>query len=128
MYCLICFLQIFSGVAIVYGVGQDYDPKYAGHGTVILDVGSDLTIHVSETVSIPRWVKDISGWQAHSAADNVTFIQDTRCLIQNDTIKVPKTGVGSTAKSPDQIQIRFQYGLRPVPDGGQTVQSTMCHL
>ena len=63
---------------LVYGVGPDYDQKYAGTGTAILDIGSDLTIHVHESVLIPRWVKDSSGWWAYSAADDVTFIQGIR--------------------------------------------------
>ena len=83
---------------LVYGVGPDYDQKYAGTGTTILDIGSDLTIHMHESVLIPRWVKDSSGWWAYSAADDVTFIQGIRLLIQNDIIKVPHTGVGITGQ------------------------------
>ena len=83
---------------LVYGVGPDYDQKYAGTGTVILDIGSDLTAHVPETVLIPRWVKDSSGWWAYSAADDATFIQGIRLLIQNGIIEIPYTCAGSTGQ------------------------------
>ena len=83
---------------LVYGVGPDYDQKYAGTGTAILDIGSDLTAHVPETVLIPRWVKDSSGWWAYSAADDVTFIQGIRLLIQNGIIEIPYTCAGSTGQ------------------------------
>ena len=83
---------------LVYGVGPDYDQKYAGAGTAILDIGSDLTAHVPETVLIPRWVKDSSGWWAYSAADDVTFIQGIRLLIQNGIIEIPYTCAGSTGQ------------------------------
>ena len=83
---------------LVYGVGPDYDQKYAGTGTTILDIGSDLTIHMHESVLIPRWVKDSSGWWAYSAADDVTFIQGIRLLIQNGIIEIPYTCAGSTGQ------------------------------
>ena len=83
---------------LVYGVGPDYDQKYAGNGTAILDIGSDLTVHVPETVLIPRWVKDSSGWWAYSAADDVTFTQGIRLLIQNGIIEIPYTCAGSTGQ------------------------------
>ena len=83
---------------LVYGVGPDYDQKHAGHGTAILDIGSDLTVHVPETVLIPRWIKDSSGWWAYGAADDVTFIQGIHLLIQNGIIEVSHTGAGSTGQ------------------------------
>ena len=83
---------------LVYGVGPDYDQKYAGNGTAVLDVGSDLTVHVPETALIPRWIKDSSGWWAYSAADDVTFTQGIRLLIQNGIIEIPYTCAGSTGQ------------------------------
>ena len=79
----------------VYGVGLDYDQKYAGIGTASLDIGSGSTTSVPETVSIPSWIKNNAGWWADGTIDDATFIQSIQFLIQNDIIKIPETSVSS---------------------------------
>ena len=83
---------------LVYGVGLDYDQKYAGIGTVFLDIGSGLTASVPETASIPSWIKNNAKWWADGTIDDATFIQSIQFLIQNDIIKIPETGVSSTGQ------------------------------
>ena len=81
---------------LVYGVGLDYDQKYAGIGTVFLDIGSGLTASVPETTSIPSWIKNNAKWWADGIIDDTTFIQSIQFLIQNDIIKISETDVSST--------------------------------
>ena len=81
---------------LVYGVGLDYDQKYAGIGTVFLDIGSGLTASVPETTSIPSWIKNNAKWWADGIIDDATFIQSIQFLIQNDIIKISETDVSST--------------------------------
>ena len=83
---------------LVYGVGLDYDQKYAGIGTVFLDIGSGSTASVPETASIPSWIKNNAGWWADGTIDDATFIQSIQFLIQNDIIKIPETGISSTGQ------------------------------
>ena len=83
---------------LVYGVGLDYDQKYAGIGTVFLDIGSGSTASVPETASIPSWIKNNAGWWADGTIDDATFIQSIQFLIQNDIIKIPQAGISSTGQ------------------------------
>ena len=83
---------------LVYGVGLDYDQKYAGIGTVFLDIGSGSTASVPETASIPSWIKNNAEWWADGTIDDATFIQSIQFLIQNDIIKIPQTGISSTCQ------------------------------
>ena len=83
---------------LVYGVGLDYDQKYAGIGTAGLDIGSGLTTSVPEAASIPSWIKNNAGWWADGTIDDATFIQSIQFLIQNDIIKIPETSVSSTGQ------------------------------
>ena len=83
---------------LVYGVGLDYDQKYAGIGTVFLDIGSGLTASVPETASIPSWIKNNAKWWADGIIDDTTFIQSIQFLIQNDIIKISETDVSSTGQ------------------------------
>ena len=83
---------------LVHGVGLDYDQKYAGIGTAVLDIGSGLTAPVPEAASIPSWIKNNAGWWADGTIDDATFIQSIQFLIQNDIIKIPETSVSSTGQ------------------------------
>ena len=79
---------------LVYGVGLDYDQKYAGIGDAFLDIGPVFTI--SEIVLIPNWVKTSAGWWSAGMIDDDTFTRSILFLIQNDIIKIPEIVVNNS--------------------------------
>ena len=86
---------------LVYGVGLDYDQKYAGIGDAFLDIGPVFT--VSKTVLIPNWVKTSAGWWSDDMIDDETFTRSILFLIQNDIIKIPEISVNNI--TPDSSTI-----------------------
>ena len=89
---------------LVYGTGLDYDPKFAGIGSAIIEIGpgsSDTTPPVSEKTSIPGWIKNNAEWWASGQIDDDSFVQGIQFLIKEDILKVPPTTQGSDSGSND---------------------------
>ncbi len=87
----------------VLGTGLDYDPKYAGIGTAIIEIGSGssgtITLPVSEKTQIPSWIKNNAGWWADGSIDDSSFIQGIQFLIKEDVLKIPSTTQGASSGS-----------------------------
>ncbi|MEK0349141.1 MAG: peptidase [Nitrosopumilus sp.] len=87
----------------VLGTGLDYDPKYAGIGTAIIEIGSGssgtITLPVSEKTQIPSWIKNNAGWWADGSIDDDSFVQGIQFLIKEDVLKIPSTTQGASSGS-----------------------------
>ena len=99
---------------LVYGTGLDYDPKFAGIGSAIIEIGpgsSDVTPDIMpplvKTVAIPDWIKNNAAWWAEGQIDDDAFIQGIQFLIKEGILKIPPTTQGSisgTSDIPDWIK------------------------
>ena len=75
----------------VLGTGLDYDPKYAGIGTAIIEIGpgsSGTTIPLSERAQIPSWIKNNAGWWADGSIDDDSFVQGIQFLIKEGIMRI----------------------------------------
>ena len=89
---------------LVYGTGLDYDPKFAGIGSAIIEIGpgsSDTTPPVVEKAAIPNWIKNNAEWWAAGQIDDDSFIQGIQFLIKENVLKIPPTTQGSVSGSND---------------------------
>ena len=100
---------------LVYGTGLDYDPKYAGIGSAIIEIGPGSPViapPASEKASIPDWIKNNAEWWAAGQIDDDSFIQGIQYLIKEDILKIPPTTQGSGSSSneiPDWIKNNAEW-------------------
>jgi hypothetical protein len=80
---------------LVYGTGFDYDPKYAGIGSAIVEIGpgssdpsSSVSPAVVEKTAIPDWIKNNAEWWAAGQIDDESFVQGIQYLIEKGIMKV----------------------------------------
>jgi hypothetical protein len=88
----------------VLGTGLDYNPKYAGIGSGIIEIGpssSETTQSVPEKTPIPGWIKNNAEWWAAGQIDDNSFVQGIQFLIKEDVLKIPPTTQGSDSDSND---------------------------
>jgi hypothetical protein len=88
----------------VLGTGLDYNPKYAGIGSGIIEIGpssSETTQSVPEKTPIPGWIKNNAEWWAAGQIDDNSFVQGIQFLIKEDVLKIPPTTQGSDSGSND---------------------------
>ncbi|MDH5416126.1 MAG: peptidase [Nitrosopumilus sp.] len=87
----------------VLGTGLDYDPKYAGIGSALIEIGPgapvSTTPSVPEKAPIPDWIKNNAEWWAAGQIDDNSFIQGIQYLIKEDVLKIPPTTQGSSSGS-----------------------------
>ncbi|MGY5149994.1 MAG: peptidase, partial [Candidatus Nitrosopumilus sp. bin_68KS] len=83
----------------VLGTGLDYNPKYAGIGTAIIEIGPDASIPTTVKDAIPDWIKNNAEWWAAGQIDDNSFIQGIQFLIKEDVLKIPPTTQGSSLGS-----------------------------
>ena len=90
---------------LVYGTGLDYNAKYAGIGSGIIEIGPSLpkttppTPEVQLPTAIPSWIKNNAGWWADGSIDDSSFVQGIQFLIKEDVLKIPPTTQGSSSGS-----------------------------
>jgi hypothetical protein len=83
----------------VYGTGINYDPKYAGIGTAIIEIGPSLPKislpnptpqpeEVPPAVTIPAWIKNNAGWWAEGQIDDDSFVQGIQYLIEEGIMRI----------------------------------------
>ena len=90
---------------LVYGTGLDYNAKYAGIGSGIIEIGPSLpktippTPEVQPPTTIPSWIKNNAGWWADGSIDDSSFVQGIQFLIKEDILKIPSTTQGSSSGS-----------------------------
>jgi len=88
----------------VLGTGLDYNPKYAGIGSGIIEIGpssSETTQSVPKKTPIPGWIKNNAEWWAAGQIDDNSFVQGIQFLIKEDVLKIPPTTQGSDSGSND---------------------------
>ena len=75
---------------LVYGTGLDYNAKYAGIGSGIIEMGPSLpkSTETQTPTPIPSWIKNNAGWWADGSIDDDSFIQGIQFLIKEGIIKV----------------------------------------
>jgi len=88
---------------LVFGIGLDYDPTYAGIGTAIIEIGPSLpkdsipvsTPDVKPPTAIPEWIKNNAAWWADGQIDDNSFVQGLQFLIKEGIMKIPPTAQGT---------------------------------
>ena len=87
----------------VLGTGLEYNPKYAGIGSALIEIGpssSESTMpSVPDKAAIPAWIKNNAEWWAAGEIDDNSFIQGIQYLIKKDVLKIPPTTQGSISNS-----------------------------
>ncbi len=100
---------------LVFGTGFNYNPKYSGIGSAILEVGPSLpkdtiptpTPEVPPAAKIPNWIKNNAGWWADGSIDDNSFVQGIQWLIKEGIMKIPPTTQGTSSEGnqiPDWIK------------------------
>ncbi len=90
---------------LAYGTGLDYNPKYAGIGSGIIEIGPNLgktvttTPEIQSPAVIPAWIKNNAGWWADGSIDDSSFVQGIQFLIKEDVLKIPPTTQGTSSTS-----------------------------
>ena len=74
---------------LVYGTGLDYNAKYAGIGSGIIEIGPSLPKSPTGTSTvIPSWIKNNAGWWADGSIDDSSFVQGIQYLIKEGIMKI----------------------------------------
>ena len=79
---------------LAYGTGLDYDPKYAGIGSGIIEIGPSLGKPITSApetqppTAIPTWIKNNAGWWADGSIDDASFVQGIQFLIKEGIMSV----------------------------------------
>ena len=97
----------------VYGTGLDYNPKYAGIGSGIIEIGagsSIVTPPVSTKAPIPSWIKNNAEWWAAGSIDDNSFVQGIQFLIKEDVLKIPPTTQGTGTSNEIPVWIKNNAG------------------
>ncbi len=92
----------------VMGQGMNYNPKYAGIGSGIIEVGPSTAKQTptQPLVSIPTWVKNNAGWWSGGEISDNDFAKGIEFMIKEGIIKVPTTQkeAGANAVIPDWVR------------------------
>jgi len=96
----------------VFGQGITYNPKYAGIGSGLIEVGPggikppEDGVLPSEQIDIPDWVRNNANWWSEGKIGDSDFVQGIQWLIQQGIMKIPPTESGSASaqKIPDWIK------------------------
>ena len=82
---------------LVYGTGLDYNAKYAGIGSGIIEIGpgSSKSTGTQTSAPIPSWIKNNAGWWADGSIDDSSFVQGIQYLIKEGIMKIPPTTQGT---------------------------------
>ena len=99
---------------LVFGTGFGYNPKYAGIGSAVLEIGPSLpkdtiptpTPDIQPPAKIPNWIKNNAGWWADGSIDDNSFVQGIQWLINEGIMKIPPTSQGTSSGNqiPDWIK------------------------
>jgi hypothetical protein len=86
---------------LVYGTGLDYNAKYAGIGSGIIEIGPSLpkSNQPQTSTPIPSWIKNNAGWWADGSIDDSSFVQGMQYLIKEGIMKIPPTTQGAGSGS-----------------------------
>jgi len=70
-----------------YGTGLDYNPKYAGIGSTLIEIGPGSATSAEKTV-IPTWIKNNAGWWSDGSIDDNSFVQGMQYLIKEGIMRI----------------------------------------
>ncbi|MBA4719225.1 MAG: peptidase [Nitrosopumilus sp.] len=103
---------------LVYGTGLDYNAKYAGIGSGVIEIGPSLTnttsppLEVLPPSAIPSWIKFTTGIWVDGNSSNDEFINAIKFLIEEKIIVIPPTAQGSDGDSSEiPSWIKFTTGV-----------------
>ncbi len=97
----------------VFGQGINYNPKYAGIGSGLIEVGpgglkpSSNNQQPSSKISIPDWVRNNAGWWSDGAITDNDFASGIEFMIKESIIKVPPITSGEAPQNaviPDWVR------------------------
>jgi len=97
----------------VFGQGINYDAKYAGIGSGLIEVGpgglkpSSNNQQPSSKISIPDWVRNNAGWWSDGAITDNDFASGIEFMIKESIIKVPPITSGEAPQNaviPDWVR------------------------
>jgi hypothetical protein len=102
---------------LAYGTGLDYNPKYAGIGSGIIEIGPSLpkstttTPQVQPPTEIKPWIKTSVGYWADGISSDDEFINAMKFLIEDGIITIPPTdqGTGNTTEIKPWIKTSVGY-------------------
>ena len=89
----------------VLGTGLDYNPKYAGIGSGLIEIGPSMSKTTTgqppavKNDAIPSWIKNNAEWWASDQIDDSSFVQGMQFLIKEGILQVPPTSQGSGSSS-----------------------------
>ena len=96
---------------LVYGTGLDYNPKYAGIGSTIIEIGPSTSQPTASPIlddpKIPSWIKNNAGWWADGTLDDESFVTGIQFLIEEGIMQIPPTvqsSDGGTNEIPSWIK------------------------
>ena len=89
---------------LVYGTGITYDPKYAGIGSGLIEVGPGVPVSPPvkakpTSLEIPSWIKNNAAWWSSGQIDDNSFVQGIQYMIKEGIMKIPKTQQGTGSGS-----------------------------
>ena len=105
---------------LAYGTGLDYNPKYAGIGSGIIEIGPSLgqtqtTVEtvpdVIPTAEIQPWIKTSVGFWADGISSDDEFISSIQFLIKEGIIQIPPTTQGTSDTTEIQPWIKTSVGF-----------------
>ena len=85
--------KIYRLDILIFGegsVGLDFDPKYAGIGSAVIEVGTSVE-RTQVEATLPEWIKSNAGWWATGEINDDTFVTAIKYLINNEIIIIPTT-------------------------------------
>nr|AIF08654.1 hypothetical protein [uncultured marine thaumarchaeote KM3_31_G08] len=116
---------------LVYGTGLDYNPKYAGIGSGIIEIGPSLgtspssTPEVEASTEIKPWIKTSVGYWADGVSSDDEFINAMKFLIEDEIITIPPTvqGVGDTTEIPTWLKSTVGYWVAGVSSDDEFINA-----
>ena len=85
----------------VLGTGLDYDAKYSGIGSTLVELGPSLPKDAAPAdaaaTGIPTWIKTNAAWWADGTIDDDTFVTGIQFLIRENILQIPATAQGTAA-------------------------------
>ena len=101
---------------LAYGTGFDYNQKYAGIGSGIIELGPSLPkttppTSVQPPTGVPSWIKTSSGFWVDGNSSDDEFVSAVQFLIKEGIIEIPPTTQGSSTSTEVPSWIKTTVGF-----------------
>ena len=96
----------------ILGTGADYDQRYAGIGSALIEIGESSNVESTEdeSVNIPTWIATSAGFWVDDFTSDEEFIGAIKYLIESNVIIIPSTEVtGSSEGIPSWLKISVGF-------------------